>query len=79
MLRGFDDRKLLVCAWAIGCLALPALTAAHEDTNETVAITELALDNPITRSPQDGETTIADIQVKGNRSVSKKKIREQAE
>jgi len=77
MLRGFVDRKLLACAWAIGCLALPAATAAQEDANETVAITELALDNPITRSPQDGETTIADIQVKGNRSVSKKKIREQ--
>ena len=80
MLRGSVSRWLLACAWISGLCPLPvaiaAQTDAEADAQESIAATELSLDNPLTRAPQEGETTIAAIQIKGNRSVSKKKIRE---
>ena len=76
MLRGFIGRWLLACAWVGGLCALPSVTVAQPDATDPIELTELSLDNPLTRSPREGETTIAAIQIKGNRSVSKKKIRE---
>ena len=80
MLRGSIGRWLLACAWIGGFYPLPVAHAAQGDTEtdarESIAATELSLDNPLARSPEEGEITIATIQITGNRSVSKKKIRE---
>ena len=80
MLRGSIGRWLLACAWIGGFCPLPFAHAAQSDTEadarESIAATELSLDNPLARAPEEGETTIATIQIQGNRSVSKKKIRE---
>ena len=87
MLRGFIGRWLLACAWTGGlCLLSSSVVAqsnaevdaessAQSDAKKSIEVTELSLDNPLSRTPQEGETTIATIQIKGNRSVSKKKIR----
>ena len=80
MLRGSIGRWLLACAWIGGFYPLTFAHAAQSDTEadarESIAATELSLDNPLARAPEEGETTIATIQIQGNRSVSKKKIRE---
>ena len=76
MLRGFIGRWLFACAWVGGLCVLPSVTVAQPDATDPIELTELSLDNPLTRSPREGETTISAIQIKGNRSVSKKKIRE---
>ena len=80
MLRGSIGRWLLACAWIGGLYPLHFADAAQSDTEtdalESIAATELSLDNPLARSPEEGEITIATIQITGNRSVSKKKIRE---
>ena len=80
MLRGSIGRWLLACACIGGFYPLPFAQAAQSETEadarESIAATELSLDNPLARAPEEGETTIATIQIQGNRSVSKKKIRE---
>ena len=70
MLRGFAARRSIRCALAAASIALLALNPMPSHAQSDV----LSTTEDVASVPEDSDVTISDVQITGNKTVTKKQI-----